>query len=78
MGNSLEYEFSEQLNWIQKGNSILVCQIFPKIIPISGGHKTGKRTIAIVVMDNGYVRNDSLCLLILTTTICFGLAGEYY
>ena len=78
MGNSLEYEFSEQLNWIQKGNSILVCQIFSKIVPISGGHKTGKRTITIVVMDNGYVRNDSLCLLIQTTTICFGLAGEYY
>ena len=61
MGNSLEYEFSEQLNWIQKGNSILVCQIFPKIIPISGGHKTGKRTIAIVVLDNGHVRNEPLC-----------------
>ena len=53
-------------------------KFFPKNISISWDYWTGKRAITVVMLDNGYVRNYILYLLVQTTTICSGLPEEYF
>ena len=56
-------ELTEKLNWILNGDPILGSQSFsPNIIHLSRGYGNGKRTIAIVLLDNGFLRNDPLCI----------------